>query len=663
MLTRYKGVDVNPHTVHNLIRTIVTKQSNTNDNDHALRSIIFSFRPDLSNSSLSTVNLLIRVLKDCNKKEVTYNYRYETNNHDEQHIAATTAPPSDIFIKMWRLHNVDREEACVLAAAVRDLCYAVLKHYDPKFDPDQDNSAASLLKLCTEVRYTKQYAYEESQAMNREVQDLEKDLLESRAKVAELLASFSNCKSEWEKKCHVAWENNQKSENEVARLQLLLLERDELVNSLQIKLAQLNDALESLEENNKLVGRDQMQRAKHIEDLTSTIKEQASRIHYLEQQSRDADQSNDTRLILLEKEYSERVRVLEQKHTMKLEEVTTELSLVKQHYVQQSTLAEELQQRLHKAEGQNKLLQAQSIDTHMNNSMAQTNLDNMQARLNNIMKENEILKKQIDTLQTINSQDVESNAELQSVNKKLKTDNDNVRLQLDVETKKYDDLQKELEKALRENDENADTADRSYNLQKGELNRLEMELDSTVDKLKQVTEELRQAKTKIDEHEKTIEYCNYEIRALSSNKNPVTDNRPKISPQSKKKLETDKKTVFPETSKKSKLPIKHKLDTTNNTESLIQKIAKKTLTWDVNKLYGVKTQADLDKLISQITVTNKKHKDWPIYNKFLSCSNVELDRLKENPEFIGLDDDFKKLLLKQREIVDVPEQEGSLFSK
>ena len=662
MLTRYKGVDVNPHTVHNLIRTIATRQSNTNDNDQALRSIIFSFRPDLSKSALSTDLLLIRVLKDCNKKEVTYNYKYETNNHDEQHVAAVSPPPapSDIFIKMWRLDNVDREEACVLAAAVRDLCYAVLKNTHPEFDPDNDHSAATLLKLCTEVRYTKQYVYEESQAMDREVQELENELRESRAKVAELLASFSNFKSEWEKKCHIACEKNQKSESDVARLQFLVLQRDELINSLQTKNKQMNDELESSRETLKQATRDQIERVKNIEDLTLIINEQTSRIQYLEDQSRDVDKSNDTRLVLLQKEHSEKVRVLEQKHAMKLEDLSAELSQFKQQYVQQSTLAEELQQRLQKTEDQNKLLQAQAIDTHMNKSMIQTSLDDTQARLNNIIKENVMLKSEIDTLKTINAQDAESNVELQTVNNKLKKDYDSVSLQLDVQIKKYEELHKELEKTLRENDEHTDSADRMYNLQKGELNRLEMELDRTVDKLNEVTKELKNANAKINEQDKTIEHCNYEIRALSTNKTAV--DRPKVSPHSKKKLDITKEPMEqPEVSKKSKLPIKHKLDT--NTESLIQKIAKKNLTWDVNKLYGVKTQADLDKLIAQITLTNRKNKDWPIYSKFLSCNNVELDKLKENPEFLGLDDDFKRLLVKQREIVDTPEQENSLFSK
>ncbi|ABY47826.1 desmoplakin [Helicoverpa armigera granulovirus] len=661
MLTRYKGVDVNPHTVHNLIRTIVNKQSSTNDNDNVLRSIIFSFRPDLSKSLLSTDNLLIRILKDCNKKEITYNYKYETNNHDEQHVAATTSPPSDIFIKMWRLNNVDREEACVVAAAVRDLCYAVLKNYDPNYDPDNDSSAATLLKLCTEVRYTKQYAYEESQAMNREMQDLEKELLNSRARVAELLATFSNSKSEWEKESNVAWETKQKSENEVARLEYLLLERNQVVDSLQTNIVKLTDKLNDVTKNYELVTREHMECGREVENLTSTIKEQASRIQYLEEQSKNAEDSINTRLVLLEKEHAEIVRVIKEKHALKVQELDAKLSMLNQTYLQQVTFAEELQQRVRKAEEQNLHMQAQIIDARTTTSTSQTDLDNMRVQLNNTSKDNALLQSKIKKLESINNQDAESNAELQSVNQKLKKENDKILLQLDTQTKKCDDLQKDLDTALKEIDDNTDESNRTYNLQKGEINRLQVELNSASEKLTQLTKELSDAQIQIDDQHKTIEYCNYEIRALSNINNAVVDGKkPKLSPRGDKKSVTSP-VIKPETSKKSKLPIKHKLDTHN--ENLTQKIAKRPLTWDVNKLYGVKTQADLDKLIAQIKVTNSNNKDWPVYNKFLSCTNVEFDKLKDNPEYQGLDDNFKNLLIKQREFVDPIEPEQSLFSK
>ncbi|AKR17458.1 desmoplakin [Mocis latipes granulovirus] len=643
MLTRYKGVDVNPHTVHNLIRTIVSKQANTNDNDYALRSIIFSFRPDLINTSLTTDNLLITALKDCRKKEVTYNYKYESaaiGGHEEHHVAAAVQQQPDIFLKIWRLQNIEREDACVLAAAVRDLCYAVLKNAHPDFDPDHDQSAATLLKLCTEVRHKKQYVYEESQAMNREMQDLEKDLMESKARAAELMASFSSCKVEYEQKLYMALQNKQTSENEVARLELMLLEKNEHANLLQQTIDRLTAESKALHDSNERVSCEQTVLLGQIKELTDTIKEQAAQLKYIEEQHKTIENNNDTRLVLLNKEHSENIRVLNEKHSLKMEEINNELSLLQQHYVQQTTLAEELHKRLQKTDEHNKFLQAQNIDISKN-------LDNMQSQFNNLFKENLMLKSEIESLKLINAQDCDSNSQLQDVNKKLKKQNDALLLQLDVVHKDKEDLNKELEKIKNENDENVDAADRLYNLQKGELNRLELELNTAVDKLKAVTEELKSAQNTIAEQNKTIDLCNYEISALSqkNKSNSATLEPPKII-----------------VSKTLKLPVKHKLDTTPGASNLNSKIAKKTLTWNINKLYGVNNQDDLNRLISQITVKNKKNKDWPIYSKFLSCTNVGLDKLKENPEYQGLDEDFKLLLAKQREFMDAPEQETSLFS-
>ncbi|QBQ01651.1 desmoplakin [Hyphantria cunea granulovirus] len=94
VLTRYRGVDVTPRVVHNLIRTIARSpascQSTTNENSE-IRDIILAYEPDLKNSqNESTVHLLLKVLKKNNKRETNYNYNWRPL--EEERIINTTLP-------------------------------------------------------------------------------------------------------------------------------------------------------------------------------------------------------------------------------------------------------------------------------------------------------------------------------------------------------------------------------------------------------------------------------------------------------------------------------------------------------------------------------------------------------------------------------------------
>ncbi|AEB00384.1 desmoplakin [Clostera anachoreta granulovirus] len=90
ILTRYRGVDVTPHTFNNLIKTIASQRSisNTSQNktkfEERIREIILAFNPSLKNSSrdMTTEYLLINSLKFNDKKEVTHTYNYNTWGND-----------------------------------------------------------------------------------------------------------------------------------------------------------------------------------------------------------------------------------------------------------------------------------------------------------------------------------------------------------------------------------------------------------------------------------------------------------------------------------------------------------------------------------------------------------------------------------------------------
>ncbi|AQQ80385.1 desmoplakin [Betabaculovirus altermyunipunctae] len=633
MLTRYKGVDVNPHTVHNLIRTIVSsKQCQANDNDPHLRSIILSFRPDLADSALSTDRLLITALKDCQKKDVTYNYKYETtttnnnnnNNDPEEHHVANSSPP-DIFIRIWRLGNVEREEACVLAASVRDLCNSVLRNVYPDFDPDRDGSAATLLKLCTEARYTKRYAYEENQAMGREVAELERELLESRSKVAELLASFSNFKSEYEKRFNLVVEKNQYSENEVATLELTLLDRQEELKRLQDKhellLSQFNETQHRLEEKE------------------GACKEHLSNIAYLKSELNQLSENERERMVVLEAKHAETVRSLTQKLQLK----ETEMGTIEERSVQSSAYADEMARQLNQTRRDNDLLRSKAMDLDQE-------VLGLKDKLKSYHVENASLAARVKDLSSISVQDADSNAELQALNQKLKKECDQSLLQTDSLKRENEELKRKLEQVIREHDETTDDAERSYNLQKGEINRLRLELDRVQAALEAANDDVKIANAKIAEQAKTIDYCNYEIDAMAKLQNTTST----LASSSK------------EGAKTTKIPIKHKL-VPDKPPAAKHKVAKKSgsLNWDVNKVYGVKNQEQLRRLIDEFVQKNKNVKEWDVYNKFLSCTDSTMKQLEENPEFQRLDKDFKEILVKQRDVIHdniSNDEESSLFS-
>ncbi|AAQ21697.1 desmoplakin [Cryptophlebia leucotreta granulovirus] len=86
ILTRYKGVDVTPHTFNNLIKTITNHRSISNTSysksnfEEKIRDIILAFNPSLKKncSDMTTEHLLISSLKVNDKKEVTHTYNYNT---------------------------------------------------------------------------------------------------------------------------------------------------------------------------------------------------------------------------------------------------------------------------------------------------------------------------------------------------------------------------------------------------------------------------------------------------------------------------------------------------------------------------------------------------------------------------------------------------------
>ncbi|AMF83859.1 desmoplakin [Cnaphalocrocis medinalis granulovirus] len=88
MLTRYRGVDVTPHTFNSLLNTIATQRSITNvscsktEFEDRIRSIILTFNPSMRKTchSMTTEYLLINTLKINEQKQVTHNYNYNTWN-------------------------------------------------------------------------------------------------------------------------------------------------------------------------------------------------------------------------------------------------------------------------------------------------------------------------------------------------------------------------------------------------------------------------------------------------------------------------------------------------------------------------------------------------------------------------------------------------------
>nr|ARX71966.1 desmoplakin [Erinnyis ello granulovirus] len=92
ILTRYKGVDVTPHTFNNLIKTITNQKSISNTSasktefEDRIREIILAFNPTLKKNGayMTTEYMLVNTLKDTDKKEVTHTYNYNNWGNGNQ---------------------------------------------------------------------------------------------------------------------------------------------------------------------------------------------------------------------------------------------------------------------------------------------------------------------------------------------------------------------------------------------------------------------------------------------------------------------------------------------------------------------------------------------------------------------------------------------------
>ncbi|UYE99080.1 MAG: hypothetical protein [Betabaculovirus sp.] len=116
ILTRYKGVDVTPHTFNNLIKTITNQKSISNNStsktefEDRIREIILAFNPMLKKNGayMTTEYMLVNTLKGADKKEVTHTYNY--NNWGENGGGSNNNNLNNDDVTMETVANNEDEE-------------------------------------------------------------------------------------------------------------------------------------------------------------------------------------------------------------------------------------------------------------------------------------------------------------------------------------------------------------------------------------------------------------------------------------------------------------------------------------------------------------------------------------------------------------------------
>ncbi|ABQ52045.1 hypothetical protein SlGVgp102 [Spodoptera litura granulovirus] len=602
MLTRYRGVDINQNTVNNLIRTIVNQHGpSSTDCDSRIRSILFSHRPDLIKklSNLPTESLLIRCLQDNNKKEISYNYNYNTTNTSSNSGKNNKYDDEDDFVGggIVSLKRLPQNITLLLQDVIvggwsaekeRSILKLLLTYFDDGiqyinlFTSTTEDfletlnkhwrlngvDSRSMLQLLDAMRSTivpnsiSTYSVDDMMEMcNKDEKEV---LLREVAELEERLERVQTQRNMYENESNKYRAQISMSENEIAKLNYQLLEKNKSVEELYKECEDVKIQYNTLKSEYNMMS----EQVKNLFNEVSRLKTEVSIKNDESDKFRTAlAEARGINSVLMEKNAS-----------------SDDANLIRAQYLDKCNETDLLKHDIAKYLG--------------------------------IIEE---LQKQIDRLKVVNDEDeIERDKLLQEVSRCGRLEQE-LAMVKDLNSKLSEENKTLIAQTI-EAEDSVERINQSYNLKQGELNKTRVELDNIMKNYREVRQKLEEAEKEINEKDKTIDYCNYEIETLSAANSQI----------------------------KRKVPKR-----------------KKELTWDVNKLYGVKSEQELNDLIASISVKNRKSKNWSVYEKFLNAKPVSVSELKQNPEFDNLDEDFVKLLEKKNEFETnntYMEEENSLFS-
>ncbi|AAG27392.1 PxORF94 peptide [Plutella xylostella granulovirus] len=617
MITRYRGVDITPHTVNNLIKTIASHGSKPYGNDAHLQDIIFAYDPSLKKlSHLSITNLLILALKNNNVKETTYNYNYRDNssiiNTDK---TVDNLTPTSVARQLNRIIS-DGWDYNVIADVIKDfsrrfddgddaimLMNSVRQQYDKYVNKLHEDTFRTVWRLDTTdyVRFVTQLRECLLRLFNNEPFDTDVQCIEYLNRVIQnKYAELDSVKNAYDTQLQNIETNmtqikvqlqhtNTTLEDERAKCAKLIYENNELKEHVE----QLNDALNAAVDENATLKCDNETFRDTLDKFEKERQDELDKMH--------------TTFANFESRFSGHTDEEYEQVELKNEQLQNEIVLLKEQINTLKQQAYSVSKQLYDKTHESQLHQASYLDKCQ--ELIQIKEEH-QMDLEAIKNEHNVTYKDlIHQLTLASDANTKSYNEyfsnIQENNEQHKKNIEHLQSKIKQLTDKIVNINDQHEKAL-------DETEHTLLLREGKMAALENEIVQ----LKKEIDALQDTVKKIDNDNKECEREKTHLQAeLDETLNQL-----------------------------ARTPLKRKNDSPTPTTT---KKKQNELNWNLNKLYKIKDEDDLKKIIQDLKEKNKHKKDWELYDKFLTCSTADI---KLNPGYHSLDANFKKLLDRKEEI-------------
>ncbi|APO13981.1 desmoplakin [Plodia interpunctella granulovirus] len=275
-LTRYRGVDVTPHTFNNLLKTIAQRStSNTSTTktkfEERIRDIILKFNPALERSSadMSTEYLLINSLRMGDKKEVTHNYNYnysrwDTEPGDDTHNGDVDDDDNNYIDDLKELSEEDWDSEGIFNL-LRDVCGSRSKPYVKKIKKKYDRYMTSFSNTEDESTNVKnilgirRYNREKHNAFLRQCRtvleqntnmdsadSLDKYIM-SMAELSQVIKALDGAKTDLQNDNEVLRNNLSSTQRELEATKTTVKEYESTVKEYETKLMSLQDYIKTID--------------------------------------------------------------------------------------------------------------------------------------------------------------------------------------------------------------------------------------------------------------------------------------------------------------------------------------------------------------------------------------------------------------------------------
>lgn len=493
-----------------------------------------------------------------------------------------------------------------------------------------------------------------SEHLTQDLNSVQKELTRVQRECTKYKAAMENMRTVYQRDIDSQKDQVRIAESEVAKLtydktsleehaNILMIQRDNLTSTCN----SLSDLRDKLTTQRDILNEEVIAEKARYAELQHQLNQLSFGSDQLERVMLERDQLKD-RCDDMEKELARLTSTAEQhdRDTRSHQELVTrrqkELDVLQQNI----NLAHA---RLMDSEQHAELLQSQLTQAHQARDETLRQLQRLESeRLQDEEEQKRIVQESVDAHNTIKQLKRElevSRLEVNSTNAQIQERDSKLRQELEDLQTAWDQREKELAAAkndARECDEHYDQASQELKQKDGELNQLRLQLD-------QLRKERSADSTTITELNQQLKELDRELRHA----NAELDATIRMPPPSNPNYSSDSSNSTVDLNSK-----KRKSTTATVSEALKKRKsgAGRTFTFkkrkdidfiiDLEKIETADTLSKLSRIVSEIKVQNKKHKQWPVYDKFLNSSQKPAD-LELNPEYHQLDEAFKRLLYKR----------------